>query len=47
MADLKVKEFINRNDFITIKNHWNEILRNIIQKINFLRVEIKGSVVWE
>ncbi len=29
---------------VTSKNHGNEILRNLIQKINFLKVEIMGSI---
>ncbi len=29
---------------ITSKNHGNEILRNLIQKINFQKVEIMGSI---
>ena len=46
MADLKVNEFISRNDFSLIKNHGYEILSNVIQKINFRRVEIIGGVRW-
>ena len=44
MADLKVNEFISRNDFVLIKNHGNETLINLINKINFGKVEIMGSV---
>jgi len=29
---------------VTSKNHGNEILRNLIQKINFCKVEIMGSI---
>ena len=29
---------------VTSKNHGNEILRNLIQKINFHKVEIMGSI---
>ena len=29
---------------VTSKNHRNEILRNLIQKINFRKVEIMGSI---
>ena len=29
---------------VTSKNHGNEILRNLIQKINFRKVEIMGSI---
>jgi len=29
---------------VTSKNHGNEILRNLIQKINFLKLEIIGSI---
>ena len=29
---------------VTSKNHNNEILRNLIQKINFRKVEIMGSI---
>jgi len=38
----------NRNlhemTLVTSKNHGNEILRNLIQKINFRKVEIMGSI---
>ena len=38
----------NRNlhemTLVTSKNHGNEILKNLIQKINFCRVEIMGSI---
>ena len=38
----------NRNlhemTLVTSKNHGNEILRNLIQKINFCKVEIMGSI---
>ena len=29
---------------VTSKNHGNEILRNLIQKINFCKVQIMGSI---
>ena len=29
---------------VTSKNHGNEILRNLIQKINFRKVEVMGSI---
>ena len=29
---------------VTSKNHGNEILKNLIQKINFCKVEIMGSI---
>ena len=40
--------FKNKNlqemTLVTSKNHGNEILRNLIQKINFRKVEIMGSI---
>ena len=47
---LKYEPALQRNKslqemtLVTSKNHGNEILRNLIQKINFRKVEIMGSI---
>ena len=44
----KTNLFNNKNlqemTLVTSKNHGNEVLRNLIQKINFRKVEIMGSI---
>ena len=35
---------LNEMTLVTSKNHGNEILRNLIQKINFCKVQIMGSI---
>ena len=40
---LKIKN-LQEMTLVTSKNHGNEILRNLIQKINFNKVEIMGSI---
>jgi len=44
----KTNLFNNKNlqemTLVTTKNHGNEVLRNLIQKINFRKVEIMGSI---
>ena len=35
---------LNQMILVTSKNHGNEILRNLIQKINFRKVEVMGSI---
>ena len=44
----KTNLFKNKNlqemTLVTSKNHGNEVLRNLIQKINFRKVEIMGSI---
>ena len=42
-APLKNKN-LQEMTLVTSKNHGNEILRNLIQKINFRKVEIMGSI---
>ena len=38
------KKNLQEMTLVTSKNHGNEILRNLIQKINFRKVEIMGSI---
>ena len=38
------KKNLQEMNLVTSKNHGNEILRNLIQKINFRKVEIMGSI---
>jgi len=40
---LKIKN-LQEMTLVTSKNHGNDILRNLIQKINFRKVEIMGSI---
>ena len=38
------KNKLQEMTLVTSKNHGNEVLRNLIQKINFCKVEIMGSI---
>ena len=42
--NLTNKKNIQEMTLVTSKNHGNEILKNLIQKINFRKVEIMGSI---
>jgi len=41
---LKTNNILQNMTLVTSKNHGNEALRNLIQKINFRKVEIMGSI---
>jgi len=42
--NLSINNNLQEMTLVTSKNHGNEILRNLIQKINFRKVEIMGSI---
>ena len=44
MTQISINKNIQEMTLVTSKNHRNEMLKNLIQKINFRKVKIMGSI---